>query len=304
MANPNNVTLRSEKGSFLSFEEMDLNLTELQNLINEYNAFTNNTYSNFVSTQQNLNTSFNQFMVDQNSFNTTLAQDVEDVEILVNGQNSQIDNIQSTVDNLRYYQTDQGVWDSNTVYNINDLVTYNGISYISVVSNNEQIPTGSNWISYTSASIADQTFYDNFGSSLVADDVQSAIDELDQNQTDFEQEFNQNLSDLETTINAKSIDEFGMPEYESVNSSFSATSGSWYAVDSTSTAITITLPPSPTNGDTIIVLMVAGDVETNNITVARNGNSIEDLAEDMSITSNYPRRFKLYYNGTTWRVFI
>ncbi len=49
MANPDNIVLRSDKDSFLLFEEMDQNLLELRDLITEFNAFVDNIFTNHVA---------------------------------------------------------------------------------------------------------------------------------------------------------------------------------------------------------------------------------------------------------------
>lgn len=87
------------------------------------------------------------------------------------------------------------------------------------------------------------------------------------------------------------------------DSSFTALVGDWYSLGATS-SFTITLPANPVNGDIIRFILLSGDAEINNLTVARNGQTIEGLTEDMTIDRNYPRNFRTYFNGTTWRVAV
>jgi len=47
MADPNQITLRSEKSQFLTFEEMDQNLLELKDSIIGFNSFIDETFENF-----------------------------------------------------------------------------------------------------------------------------------------------------------------------------------------------------------------------------------------------------------------
>jgi hypothetical protein len=56
--------------------------------------------------------------------------------------------------------------------------------------------------------------------------------------------------------------------------SFTAVSGNGYFVNTTSTAITLTLPASPSAGDIVSVKDYAFTFATNNLTVARNGSPI------------------------------
>lgn len=64
-------------------------------------------------------------------------------------------------------------------------------------------------------------------------------------------------------------------------------------------AFTITLPSSPTTGRTF-VFVDGGNFSVNNITIARNGSTIENVAEDFII--NVSTRVQFTYSGTTWRV--
>ena len=61
---------------------------------------------------------------------------------------------------------------------------------------------------------------------------------------------------------------------------FTAVSGNGYFVDTSSSAITVTLPASPSAGDIVAVKDYAGTFDTNNLTLARNGSNIEGNAED------------------------
>lgn len=65
---------------------------------------------------------------------------------------------------------------------------------------------------------------------------------------------------------------------------------------------TLTLPATPSVGDAVRVVDGA-DWETNNLTVARNGSTIEGVAEDvtMDIAS---ASVDFVYDGTTWQVYV
>ena len=63
---------------------------------------------------------------------------------------------------------------------------------------------------------------------------------------------------------------------------FTAVSGRGYFVNTTSGAITVTLPATPSAGDIVAVKDYAGTAETNSITVARNGSNIRGG------TNNFP----------------
>jgi hypothetical protein len=69
-------------------------------------------------------------------------------------------------------------------------------------------------------------------------------------------------------------------------------------------AWTLTLPPSPTTGSSVIVIDSAGACGTYALTIGRNNLKIMGLAENMTVnTSN--AAFTLVYQGATygWRLF-
>ena len=61
-------------------------------------------------------------------------------------------------------------------------------------------------------------------------------------------------------------------------SSFTAVSGEGYFVNTTSGAITVTLPASPSVGDIVAIKDYANTFDTNNLTIARNGSNISGEA--------------------------
>jgi len=69
-------------------------------------------------------------------------------------------------------------------------------------------------------------------------------------------------------------------------SDFTATSGSGFFVNTTSGAVTVTLPSSPSAGDIVSVADYAGTSATNKITIARNGSNIEGSASNSAISTN------------------
>jgi hypothetical protein len=79
-----------------------------------------------------------------------------------------------------------------------------------------------------------------------------------------------------------------------------------YYADSTGGSFTLTLPASPSEGDTVTILVGPGSaaspyVLTNAITIARNGETIAGAAEDFTVTrANYALR--LTYLDSGWRV--
>jgi hypothetical protein len=87
----------------------------------------------------------------------------------------------------------------------------------------------------------------------------------------------------------------------SSNATMSANNG--YFVDTSVAAKTMTLPASPTLGDTIRINDLAGTFHTNNLTVARNGQKIQGSANDLLVDVDQTS-FGLVYSNSTygWKV--
>ena len=67
---------------------------------------------------------------------------------------------------------------------------------------------------------------------------------------------------------------------------FTAVSSRGYPCNTTSSAFTVTLPASPSAGDTIQLVDYAGTFATNNITLAPNGNKIEGGTNNKLLSTN------------------
>ena len=79
---------------------------------------------------------------------------------------------------------------------------------------------------------------------------------------------------------------------------FTATSGEGYFINTTSQAITVTLPAAPALGDEVAIIDYAGTANTNNIIVARNGNLFNGV--NQNITVDLARAaFKLVFTDGT-----
>src|SRR6056300_959314 len=74
--------------------------------------------------------------------------------------------------------------------------------------------------------------------------------------------------------------------------------GNGYFMDTTSGAITATLPGSPSAGDTIAIKDYAGTFATNNLTIGRNGNNIQGVANDSLISTNRASLTLVYVDAT------
>lgn len=84
-------------------------------------------------------------------------------------------------------------------------------------------------------------------------------------------------------------------------SNYTAVAGDSLLANTSSGSFTITLPASPSSGATISIGDGGGAFLQNPLTIARNGNTIMTLAEDMFVSTN-GAAFQLVYNGSTWRI--
>src|SRR6056300_1457051 len=78
----------------------------------------------------------------------------------------------------------------------------------------------------------------------------------------------------------------------------SAVAGNGYFIDTTSAAHTITLPSSPSIGDTVAIKDYAGTFGTNNLTIARNSSNIQGAANDSLISTNRASIILVYVDAT------
>jgi hypothetical protein len=83
---------------------------------------------------------------------------------------------------------------------------------------------------------------------------------------------------------------------------YTAASGEFILVDTTSGIVTITLPSSPAAGDTVTVTDSNSNTTQNAVIVARNGNNIMGISEDLYISQSGSTA-SLVYSGTDWRLF-
>ena len=80
--------------------------------------------------------------------------------------------------------------------------------------------------------------------------------------------------------------------------SFTAVSGEGYFIDTSSSAITMTLPASPSAGDIVGLNDYARNFGTNNLTVARNSSNIQGEAADATFSVNGQSTMFVYVDAT------
>jgi hypothetical protein len=79
---------------------------------------------------------------------------------------------------------------------------------------------------------------------------------------------------------------------------FTAVAGNGYFCNTTSGAFTVTLPLSPTAGDTVGISDYANTADTNNITIGRNGSNIQGVANDFIINIEGASVLLVYVDAT------
>jgi hypothetical protein len=81
-------------------------------------------------------------------------------------------------------------------------------------------------------------------------------------------------------------------------SGFTAVASEGYFIDTTSAAIIMTLPASPSQGDEVSFVDYAGTFDTNALTVARNGSNINGAAADLTVNTERAANTLVYADAT------
>ena len=79
---------------------------------------------------------------------------------------------------------------------------------------------------------------------------------------------------------------------------FTAVAGEGYFINTTSGAITMTLPSSPSIGDEVSFVDYAGTFDTYNLTVGRNSEKIQGTAADLTVSTERAANTLVYTDGT------
>ena len=107
-----------------------------------------------------------------------------------------------------------------------------------------------------------------------------------------------NATNTEKTWSSQKVNDL-VVRWLSISTSSALSAMGRYAVDFTSGPLTLTLPSSPSADDFVEIYASAGDATSS--TIARNGQTIMGLAEDLTL--NYAATWlRLVFNGTDWRI--
>ena len=96
------------------------------------------------------------------------------------------------------------------------------------------------------------------------------------------------------------LDAGGLIDWQTTakTSAFTAVSGEGYLVDTSSAAITVTLPTAPSAGDEIIIVDYASNAGTNNITLDPGTLNLRGTTDDFVMSTNN-QSLRLLYSGAT-----
>ena len=91
-------------------------------------------------------------------------------------------------------------------------------------------------------------------------------------------------------------------QYTVRNTNYQASDKEGVLADTSGGAFSVVLPASPSTGDQVVVADSGGAFGTNNLTVGRNGSTIEGVAQDFVLDINNVS-VQFVYDGTTWQTF-
>lgn len=95
----------------------------------------------------------------------------------------------------------------------------------------------------------------------------------------------------------------GLTAWAAKTANHTAADGERLLVDTSSSAVTITLPSSPSSGDEVNIIDAGATASINNITVARNSQKIDGEASDLTVDVDGAAFGLVYYNATRGWVF-
>jgi len=81
-------------------------------------------------------------------------------------------------------------------------------------------------------------------------------------------------------------------------SDFTAVAGQGFFINTTSGAVTMTLPSSPSIGDEVAFIDYAGTFDTNNLTVGRNSEKINGATSNLTVATERAANTLVYTDGT------
>ncbi len=106
-----------------------------------------------------------------------------------------------------------------------------------------------------------------------------------------------------TGVSNRFIGNLEIVSLNNTDSPYSATINQALYIDSSSGAVTVTLPSSASVNDIISIIDAAGSFLTNNVTISRNGHNINGVSSNFSLEEDYTYTEVIYINATVgWLV--
>jgi hypothetical protein len=93
----------------------------------------------------------------------------------------------------------------------------------------------------------------------------------------------------------------GVNSWITATSTTTAIAGDRIACNTTAGAFSVALPASPSTGAMVTIADSGRTWSVNNLTVSRNGLTIEELSEDL-LCDKSGTLIVLFYTGSTWRI--
>ena len=91
----------------------------------------------------------------------------------------------------------------------------------------------------------------------------------------------------------------GGTQWQSIKTSnYTASAGQGVFMNTTSSALTLTLPASPSIGDEVTFVDYAGTFDTNNLTIARNSSKIHGAEEDLTVATERAANTLVFTDST------
>jgi len=91
----------------------------------------------------------------------------------------------------------------------------------------------------------------------------------------------------------------GGTQWQSIKTgNYTASAGQGVFANTTSSAFTVTLPSSPSLGDEVTIVDYAGTFDSNSLTVGRNSEPIQGVAEDLVVSTERASFTLVYVDGT------
>jgi hypothetical protein len=183
-----------------------------------------------------------------------------------------------------------GGWATATVYKVNDIVNSGGATYIVSAD-------------HTSTSFAaDSANWDSFANAGtdVALTITTQGDVLYRDSTGPAALSAGTAGQVLTTAGSNANPSWGYPTlipWSVLTANATAVSGGAYIANTTASAFTLTLPSTPADNDHILINDGMGQFSTNSLTIARSGNNIAGLSQDLVCDVDYSS-FRLTFKTT------